>query len=258
MTKSLLRRVPLGLTPLVLCVVLWQLFGSPDSVIYPRPGDWLAELYRLNDDGDLLPALAGTLRAFAIGLVIAGVVGLVGGILLGGTPFMETILSIEIEFLRVLPSPVIIPFVVLAMGYNMTMKITVASLAAVWPILLGVAAARRSLSGALADLGGSLRLGTVRRFMAISLPSVMPAFIVGLRVAAPVTLVVTLLVELLTGVPGLGHLIALAQASFNAALTFGLVALAGVLGWLVNNLAAKAEHRLLRRHGLNRHADAAM
>jgi ABC-type nitrate/sulfonate/bicarbonate transport system permease component len=130
-------------------------------------------------------------------------------------------------------------------------------LAAVWPILLGVAAARRSLSGALADLGGSLRLGTVRRFMAISLPSVMPAFIVGLRVAAPVTLVVTLLVELLTGVPGLGHLIALAQASFNAALTFGLVALAGVLGWLVNNLAAKAEHRLLRRHGLNRHADAA-
>jgi ABC-type nitrate/sulfonate/bicarbonate transport system permease component len=94
--------------------------------------------------------------------------------------------------------------------------------------------------------------------MTISLPSVMPAFIVGLRVAAPVTLVVTLLVELLTGVPGLGHLIALAQASYNAALTFGLVAVAGVLGWLVNNLAARAEQRLLRRHGLGRHAEAPM
>jgi len=68
----------------------------------------------------------------------------------------------------------------------------------------------------------------------------------GLRVAAPIILVVVLLVEIVTQVQGIGSLISTAQKTFDAATAYGLLAIVGVIGIAVNALLAALEGWLLR------------
>ena len=88
-------------------------------------------------------------------------------------------------------------------------------LAALWPILLNTSSAVRELNPILLDTARSLRLSRTRTVFGVLLPSVMPAVIVGIRVATPVALVITLLVEYLTAVNGVGALVGDAQRTFQ-------------------------------------------
>ena len=97
------------------------------------------------------------------------------------------------------------------------MKVVVVVLAAMWPILLNTSAAVRELNPVLLDTARSMRLSKRRTLFGVLLPSVTPAVILGIRVATPVALVITLLVEYLTAVNGLGALVGDAQRTFQPA-----------------------------------------
>lgn len=61
-----------------------------------------------------------------------------------------------------------------------------------------------------------------------------PGIRLGTQIAAPITLIIVLLVEILTQVSGVGRQIALAQSVFRSATVYGLVALTGCFGLAVN------------------------
>jgi ABC-type nitrate/sulfonate/bicarbonate transport system permease component len=71
--------------------------------------------------------------------------------------------------------------------------------------------------------------------------------LIGLRVAIPLGIVITLLVEMLTSLPGIGSLIVVAQRQFRSADVYGLLVVVGVMGFLINSLFTIAEQVLLRR-----------
>jgi ABC-type nitrate/sulfonate/bicarbonate transport system permease component len=66
----------------------------------------------------------------------------------------------------------------------------------------------------------------------------------GVRLGAPIALVVTLLVEFLTQVDGVGGLIATAQRSYLSAEVWGLILLAGLFSVSFNSLVAAVEARI--------------
>jgi len=85
----------------------------------------------------------------------------------------------------------------------------------------------------------------------IVLPSLVPQIVVGIRVAAPICLVVTLLADYLVGTQGLGYILVQTQQQFQAAEAFAMIAVIGILGILINVLLGSAERVALRRwpHG---------
>jgi ABC-type nitrate/sulfonate/bicarbonate transport system permease component len=80
----------------------------------------------------------------------------------------------------------------------------------------------------------------------ILFPSLVPSVLLGLRVAAPTVLIIVLLVEITTAVPGIGAQISTAQRNFDSATAYGMVCIAGILGLLVNALIQVVEGYLLR------------
>jgi ABC-type nitrate/sulfonate/bicarbonate transport system permease component len=76
---------------------------------------------------------------------------------------------------------------------------------------------------------------------------VVPAILLGVRVALPVAIVVTLLVEILTSIEGIGALMISAQRNFQSSQVYGLLVLIGLFGLLLNNVFAVFEALLLRR-----------
>ena len=235
-----------GLLPLVVGLVIWQLLQHGQSPYYPRPSLWYDAVERLWQNDELLPALGQTLRSFVISLALAVVVGSVIGVLVGRLHPVDRALNPLLEFCRVMPPAAVLPLFVLVAGYTDQMKVEVTVFGAVWPILLQARTAARRISPALLDAAHSMGLSTFDRITKIIVPAVLPAVFVGIRIAAPVVLILVLLVEILTHVSGLGALIAAGQVNYVSAQVYGLVVITGALGLLVNALVMTLERRLLR------------
>ena len=94
----------------------------------------------------------------------------------------------------------------------------------------------------------SLRLKRVASLRKIVAPFVIPPFLVGLRIAVPLAIIITLLVEMITMLPGIGSLIVTAQRDFRSAEVYGLLVLVGLIGFLLNSFVVVIEDLLLRRY----------
>ena len=242
------REVPplRGLLPLIVLLVVWQLVQHGQSAYFPRPSLWWDKVDAQWTSGALGPAIRTTLEAFVWSLLIATFLGTLLGIAVGRSRALDRSLGPTLDFCRFMPAAAVVPIVVLFAGYTEKMTIFVVVFAAIWPILLQVRDAMRAQSALLSDVARSLHLGRVRTVRNITLPSLVPAILLGLRVAAPMVLIVVLLVEIVTQTGGLGRIISQAQQNFDAATAYGILAIAGLFGVAINAIVSVVEGRLLR------------
>lgn len=235
-----------GLLPLAVVLGLWEVTGSQGSPYLPRPSTWPAALGDLWTAGSLLPAALATITTFFLALATAIVLGALLGLLAGGVRTIDRALSPTLEFARAMPPAAIIPIATLLIGYNDRMKVAVVTSAAIWPILLNSRAALRRVDPVLLETARSLHLTTLQRVGKITLPALVPGVFLGARIGGPIALVVTLLVEFLTQVDGVGGLIATAQRSYLSDHVWGLILLAGLFSLLVGAVIAAVERYALR------------
>jgi ABC-type nitrate/sulfonate/bicarbonate transport system permease component len=236
-----------GLIPLVLCLAAWQLANPQGSPYFPPPSAWWASLVVLWRSGRLLSALSATLSTFVLAIALAAVLGGLLGLLIGRSRAARRALGPLLEFFRGLPPPVIVPVAVLLLGYAEGLKLTIVVLVAIWPILLNTAAATAGISDLLVEVSSTLRLGRFATMRKVILPSAGPAFLLGIRSAIPLAIIITLLVEMITSLPGIGSLIVISQRQFHSAEVYGLLVVVGIVGFIFNNLFVAIEELLLRR-----------
>jgi len=235
-----------GLVPLVLLLGAWELLATADDPYFPPPSSWWDAVQRLSADGTLLPAIRATAETFALALGVAVVVGSLVGLAIGASPRVRRVTSPLVEFCRTMPSPAIVPMAALLIGLGRTMAVVVVVFAAVWPIVLNTAAAVRSLPPVMLETARALHLSGRARITKVLAPALVPGLLLGVRVATPLCVIVTLLVEMLTGAPGIGSLLLQAQRNFISAQAFGVLIVVGIFGYLVNASVASLERRVLR------------
>jgi ABC-type nitrate/sulfonate/bicarbonate transport system permease component len=236
-----------GLALLALGLAVWQVAQAGRQSVYaPAPSQWMSQLQAAWREGVLLPAAFATLRTFLASLVVAAVLGTLVGALIGRSQVAESLLGPFLDYLRYMPAVALVPLAVLFVGYTQAMKIYVVVFGAVWPVLLQVRSGVRGIEPVLLDVGRSLRLSRRATIGKLILPAVGPSVLLGIRVAAPTALILTLVVEISTNVTGLGSLIAAAQQNFESARVYGLIALTGVLALAVNGVLAGISAYLLR------------
>lgn len=236
-----------GLLPLFLGLALWQALNPQRSPYFPPPSAWWDSVRVMIQNGKLAPALASTLVTFMLAIAIACIMGGVLGILIGRSRKARRALGPLFEFCRGLPPPVIVPVAVLLLGYAESLKLLVVVWVVIWPIMMNTASAASLLDGLLMDVARTFRLNRASIVSKIILPAVVPDFMLGLRIAIPLGIIITLLVEMLTSLPGVGSLIVIAQRQFRSADVYGLLVVVGLMGFLLNSLFAVTEQLLLRR-----------
>jgi ABC-type nitrate/sulfonate/bicarbonate transport system permease component len=236
-----------GLLPLLLLLVIWQLLQSGPSPYFPAPSQWWSATVTLFDRDRLLAAFGATTWTFLEGLVLAIVIGGALGLLVGVSGRAARALQPLLEFMRAIPPPVTVPIASLLIGYNTGMKLTVVVLSALWPILLNATAAVRQIDPLLIDVARSFRLTPVERMRRIVFPAIVPSLLTGIRIAIPLAIVVTLLVEMLTSLPGIGALMIRSQRNFQSSEVYALLVLVGLFGFVINDLFAIVEGLIMRR-----------
>ncbi|WP_433380527.1 ABC transporter permease [Actinoplanes sp. CA-142083] len=236
-----------GLVPIALVIVLWQLFGTKDSITTPPPSAWWDSFKQIEESGALWPALGTSLKLFVLGLLLATVLGVLLGMALGSSRRLSRALNPLFEFIRATPAAAIVPAALVLFQANSKTEIGIIVYGSIWPILLNTAAARAAVPSMRLEMARCLRLSRWDRLRKVVLPSLLPEIVVGIRVAVPVCLIVTLLVDFLVATGGMGYLLVQYQQSFQVASAFALLATIGVVGVLLNLVIGLAEKVVLRR-----------
>jgi len=235
-----------GLLPLAALLVVWQLVQPGPSPFFPGPVQWWRATLNLAHRTDLAAAFEATVVSFLLGLGLATIIGGALGVLIGVSRLMDRALQPLLEFMRAIPPPATVPVAALLIGYNETMKLVVIVLAALWPILLNISAAVRRTDPLLHDVARTFRLRRLDTIRRITIPSVVPALLLGIRVAIPLTIILALLVEMLTSLSGIGALMIQAQRNFQSSEVYALLVLIGLFGLVVNDIFVIVEAIILR------------
>lgn len=244
--------------PIVILVVLWEALTAAEMVppgILPRFTAVLSRLQTLVRFEQTWVAVGQTVSAWSVGLGIALAVGLLFGVLLGSSSRIYRQARFLLDFLRSVPPIALLPVALLILGATFEMKLSLIVYAAVWIIMLQVIHAIWDIDPMKRDVIRCYRVGSMREFIYVTLPSVAPFAATGFRLAAIVALFMTMGSEFLGGAPGLGYLIYATTrgAPIEDAYAYGMVA--AILALLLNSGLLAIERRLLPWHPSHRPAD---
>jgi ABC-type nitrate/sulfonate/bicarbonate transport system permease component len=232
-------------------LALWELISRTNTISQrdlPAMSTSLRALWSLLQTGSFWWAFLDTVRGWALGLGIATVLAVPLGIVLGSSEFAARAFRVPIEFLRPIPSAVLIPLLFLTLGTNLKSEVFLAAFGAFWPLLVQTMYGVRDVDPLALDTGRSFGLGPVERLTRITLPSSVPYIATGLRISSTVALILAFTAELFMGTPGLGQKVNIAQAYGLSDQLFALAIAVGFLGLAVHLVVSALERRALRWH----------
>jgi ABC-type nitrate/sulfonate/bicarbonate transport system permease component len=240
-------------------LALWELSvrsGLLSETSFPPMSETVAELVRLLGTGDFWSAVANTLQGWALGLGLAILLAVPAGLLVGSSRLAYRALRVPIEFLRPIPSVALIPLAVLVYGTGLESKVFLALFASFWPLFVQTLYGVQDVDPVVTDTARSFGLGRLERIWRIRLPAAVPYIATGVRISSAVALILAVTAELVIGSAGLGRSISVAQSGGAIDVMYALIIATGMLGWLLNILAARGERRVLHWHPSHRELPA--
>lgn len=240
-----------GAIPVVILAAAWEAIprvGLVDRLLLPPPSAVLAEWLALVRSGELVGHILVTLRAYAQGIGLAAVLGILTGLAMAFLPTVRAMFSLSVELLRPMPSVATIPIAILLFGLGDAMKVAVVAYAALWPVLLNSLYGVRGVDPRLHDVARTFHLSRWRTAWRILLPAASPVIATGLRVSSGIALILTVTAELVAGQSGLGALIANAQLAIRTSEMYAGILTVALLGYGLNTLFVRLEARVLAWH----------
>jgi sulfonate transport system permease protein len=195
---------------------------------------------------DLLAKLMGTIRHMLGGWLVASLLGVGIGALVGSSRAARDYITPTLEFLRPLPASAVIPVAIAMFGLTPEMALGVIAFGSIWPALLAAIHGFGAVEPRLLEVQRALGLSRWAGIAKISLPSAAPDVLAGLRLGLTVSLILAVVCEMIAGVDGLGQWVLLAARAYRSADVFAGVMLLGLIGVVANAVLSLAENRFLR------------
>jgi ABC-type nitrate/sulfonate/bicarbonate transport system permease component len=230
-----------GLLPIAALLIVWQFTTSRASLSFPPPDEWLKAIAGMLDDGALGPAALHTLGTYGLGLLCAVALGGVVGTAIGSSRLVDRALTPTIDFIAAVPGAALVPVAVLLLGPGKFGGVVTVALIVSWPILLNTATAARAIPAVRLEMSRTIGLSRAERWRKVIVPSLIPGGLLGVRVAASLAVIITLLVDIFGAGMGLGRLLVESQQRFDASAAWGLLLIVGLFGYLMSFLLSWLE-----------------
>ena len=240
-------KIALGISFFVLFVAAWSfatLGGYVSKTFLADPVTMLKDGWELLTRFGFAGDIGVTIWRVVGGFILAALVAVPIGILMGAYKPVEAFFEPFVSFARYLPASAFVPLLILWAGIGETQKLLVIFIGSVFQIILMVAVAvgqtRRDLVEAAYTLGASPQ-GVVRRVL---IPANAPEIAEILRLVLGWAWTYVIVAELIGSSSGIGHMIIDSQALLaTGQMIFGIIVI-GIIG-LISDLAFKLLNRRL-------------
>ena len=211
--ESILFFVALGL--------VWEfsvIYFEVKSYLLPTLSDIFRELWMSR--GLLWEQTLVTLNEVLLGFAYAVVLGVPIAAAIYFVPIARRTIYPLMIALQSIPTVGRAPIVSVGVGYGLSSKVIMAFLFAFFPIVISTLGGLGTTSEYLIEHFQALRASAWTTFWKLRVPSALPNFVDGCKVAMPLAVIGAVVGEFVGSNNGLGNLILLATGSSNSTLTF--------------------------------------
>ena len=191
----------------------------------------------------ILAAARLTAVEVASAFLLATVLGVGLGLVIGLSPFAYRTFRPIVLLLFSVPKMVMLPLFILFFGIGLASKAVFALSLGIFPILLNVIAGTRMVDPTLVTAAYCMGASRAAIFAKVVLPAALPSVVTGLRVGMTQTVLGVLLAELYAANTGLGYYVTLYSQTFKPARLFALFFLVAGLSIAVNEALRYVERR---------------
>lgn len=227
---------------IALAVALWWLLTSvvaaPDSLVRSfAPQDVLPALVELFQRGVLVPDIGASMYRLLVGLLIAAVVGIPLGLMIGLSGILERATRPVMQFLRMVSPLSWAPIAVALFGVGHRPVIFLIAAAAVWPMVISTAAGVHAIDPGHLLVAKSMGATFRERLFVIVIPAIREQIQTGLRLGLGIAWVVLVPAEMLGVRSGLGYQILNARDQLAYDEVMAVILVIGVLGYILDSAA---------------------
>lgn len=228
-------------------LALWELisrFLVANALFLAAPSEIAVAIVRLAHSGQLWRDMMVSASEFALGYVIASVLGVALGLAMAWNRTAKQSLQPWVSGLYATPIIALAPLFILWFGIGIWSKVVVVISLVIFPVAINTEAGLRTTSERFIEMLRSFGATSRQIFMKVSLPSALPFILAGLKLGIGRGLIGVVVAELFGSRAGLGNLISQSADAFNMPDLFaGVVILAGAgivltaaFGWLEGRL----------------------
>lgn len=229
----------------VVFAIWWIASANSTNIFIPSLEDILLSLRRDLSNGVIGSGASYSLTNLGVGLLLAVVAGIAGGLILGETKRLREIVDPVIHFFRSVPQAALVPLIIGAFGIGQGPKIYTIAFACMWPVLLNTIDGVLSVEPTIRKFSKVYRIPPGLHFRRVVLPAALPQIVAGIRVALPIGITVMVVSELFAANKGLGFYILNSSATFQVPETWAGALLVGVIGYILSLLFIVFERRIL-------------
>ena len=230
----------------VVLVAWWFLSANSTNFFIPSLEQIITTLGRDLANGVIIAGAIYSLTNLFVGLLIATVLGIGLGLLLGELGWLRRIVDPIIHFFRSVPQAALVPMIIGVFGMGQGPKMGTIAFACMWPILLNTIDGVLGVEPTIRKFSKVYRIPRSLHFRRVVLPAALPQIVAGVRVALPIGITVMVVSEMFASIEGLGFYILNSSATFKVPETWAGALLVGVIGYVISLLFVLAERRLLR------------
>jgi len=255
---SLGQTLGLGLLGLACFLGIWHglaISGMVPEVFLPSPVDVYERINLLMERRFAGATLAGHLAAsferFAYGFILAAVIGIPLGLMMGWYQLLDEIVSPLFDALRFVAPIAWVPFAALWFGTGIGGPIMIIFAGAFPPCLINAYRGAKFVDPRLIEAANMLGTPSHRVIREVLLPASVPSIISGLRVSAGLGWQSLVGAELIVASAGVGYMMVQGQANISTTTVMaGMVAI-GLVGLLLDTALRMVETFIQRRRGLH-------
>ncbi|MFT9055341.1 MAG: ABC transporter permease [Ethanoligenens sp.] len=220
--------------------------GMVNVLFVPTPGKTLQAAVKLFTQLDYISDIRITVIRVMVGFLIAAVIALPLGVLVGTYRPLEALIEPLTSFARYLPASAFVPLFILWIGVGEGAKFAVIIVGSLPQLLLMVAVDTRKVQHDLIEVSYTLGVSKSSVLWKVILPGSMPSIMDSLRMVLGWAWTYVVVAELIGASSGIGYMIIQSQRMLNTSNIFVGILSIGVIG-LVFDFVLKWLNRVLFR-----------
>jgi NitT/TauT family transport system permease protein len=229
-------------------LILWEVLCRMEVVpplFLPAPSSILAAGWDMLKSGELHENILASLYRIVIGYAIGAVCGIVFGLILGFSRWVDAVLSPIVYSIYPIPKIALLPLIILWLGIGETPKFTMIALGVFFPVVINTFSGVKNVDPIwikAAVTFGSSHYNVIRK---VILPGALPMIFAGLKLAAGTSLLLLVSAEMIAAQKGIGSMILhYGNLMITTKLMVGVLILS-LLGLLFNRGLQWLERKLL-------------
>lgn len=226
--KNLTSKIEVTVSILALLATLefFSRIGWIPDYLFPAPSAMLASWQEHSEE--YLAALSSTATSSLLGILISGLFGVILALLLSLSLRLKNIILPLCIFFQTVPIIAIAPLMVIWFGFGRPTVVASSAVVSFFPILANTLMGLTTSSPELNDVFSLYGANLSQRLVRLQIPSAIPQFLAGLRIAVGLAVVGALVGEFVGG-GGLGGLIDSARTQQKMEIVFTAIFLSS--GW---------------------------